>query len=175
MYDEMLEPLFSTEWGKRSGLGLLILMAFIFLYIFVQQLINWHADVVILRHSVTQKTTPSSGEDIVQQIAQIPQQHLFGNFQAIDTSAELPLTGLQLRLLGVIKAIPDEFSKVIISEANQPGKVYGIGESLPDGVTVYAIVADGVILENGGRLEKLPFLRQPLQFQGMPKPLLEKP
>ena len=89
-------------------------------------------------------------------------------------SAILPVTSLQIRLIGVIKSTPDTFSRVIISESNQPGKIYSVGDSLPSsGVKIYAITAEGVILDNSGRLEKLPLQRTPLMFQGMPKSLGE--
>lgn len=175
MLDELLAPLFQTEWGKRAGLSMIVLMGLLFLWTFVHIVITWHSDYVILRNSVTPTTqAPHAAEDVTKWVTQIPERHLFGNPLALDASA-LPITSLQLRLIGVIKSQPDSFSKVIISEANQPGKVYGIGDTLPAGVTVYAIGEDGVVLENGGRLEKLPLPRPPLLFNGMPKPLLEKP
>ena len=98
---------------------------------------------------------------------------MFGNAAKTDTSI-LPITSLQLRLIGIVHAVPENKSSVMISEANQIGKVYLVGDTLPVGVKVDAITEDGVILENAGRLEKLPLQRMPISFQRMPDKLLRE-
>jgi type II secretory pathway component PulC len=103
-------------------------------------------------------------------ITKIPEQHLFGTAVKINTS-DLPITSLQLQLIGVIAAKPDNLSRIIISSAGGSGKVYKIGDAL-GAIRVNAITPSGVILENNGRLEKLPLQREMLSFQVTPKKLL---
>lgn len=167
MLNEIIAPLFTTEWGQRAGWAVLICAALLFTGTFFQTLYNWHDDVVIIKtHPHSAKTTLGD-EAVMQMIQQIPDQHLFGSNQA------LPITSLQIRLVGVIKAVPEALSHVIISEEGKPGKVYQVGDTLPSsGVKIHSITQDGVVLENDGHLEKLPLQRTPLQFQGEPKPLL---
>lgn len=171
MLDELAAPLFVTEWGRRTGLGCLIVFALLFLITLIQLFLTWISDFTIGKAETINKASIAITEITV---TDIPQLHLFGHRKSVDKSAVLPITSLQLRLVGVIKSVPEKFSLVIISESGQPGKVYRIGEMLPAGVSVYSISDDGVILDNGGHLEKLPLQRSPLLFQGMPKALLNE-
>lgn len=169
---EFIAPLFAAPWSRRVGKGVVGVMAILLLFTSIHVLYSWYAAVTIQFHKTATVTTKPMADEVTQAIAALPERHLFGNNQAVVTEG-LPMTSLQLRLLGVIKTDPLKFSKVIISEANQPGKVYSKGDSLVSGVTVYEITDDGVVLENGGHFEKLPLLRTPLTFQGAPKPMLE--
>ncbi len=170
MIDELLSPLFTTTWGRRAGWGVLIIMVVLIFIAFIQALFTWYGDIALMQsHSNQNKNTAQENDQLAKQIAQIPEWHLFGKQ---GESTILPVTSLQIHLVGVIKATPEQFSRVIISESNQPGKIYGIGDTLPSsGVKIYAITSEGVVLDNGGRLEKLPLQRTPLIFQGMPKSL----
>lgn len=172
MVEDIIAPLFTTRWGQRCGRGAVLVLSLFLIYLLITTLITWRADFLIL-HGQQPITQTAAKDDMTKWIASIPQQHIFGAPGQMEQQKVLPVTSLQLRLMGVIKADPEKFSRVIISEGGKPGKVYGIGDTLPaSGVRINAITPDGVILENGGRLEKLPLARQPLQFQGMPKPLL---
>lgn len=168
---ETLEPLFATEWGRRASWGALGLFALLLVITVIQMLSSWYDDVVITRQT-SATSHQSSVDNVSQMIAAIPDEHLFGRIGANDQS--LPITSLQLHLVGIIKSEPESLSRVIISESGQPGKLYSVGDSLPSGIIVNAIKQDGVVLENGGRLEKLPLQRPPLQFQGMPQPLVNQ-
>lgn len=174
MFDEIINPLVSTAWGRRLSLAALIGLAVLLLVTIAYTIYSWHSDVVLVRSqgklSTPQQNTNPQKTDLV---AQLPNYHLFGNAFKVEQSAVLPITSLQIRLIGIVHAAPQNLSRVIISEAGQPGKVFQVGDSIV-GVKVNAIVRDGVILENGGRLEKLPLQRQELSFQGMPKRLLRE-
>jgi hypothetical protein len=170
-FGDMFEPLFATEWGRRASWGALGLFALLLLIVIIQTLGTWYDDVRISRMSM--HSSRAVTDNMSQWIMQIPDEHLFGKLGVTDQGA-IPITSLQLRLVGVIKSDPENFSRVIISESGQLPKVYGIGDSLPSGISINAITADGVILENGGHLEKLPLQRPPLVFQGMPQPLLDQ-
>ncbi len=171
---DILTQLFTTELGRRLGLGLCIVTGLLLLVTVVDTFSTWQDDFILTRKARVKAA--GHGEitnDINKLIASIPAQHLFGQHPKA-RSEILPITSLQLRLLGVIKANPESRSSVIISERGGPGKVYQIGDSLPSGVRVYAITPDGVILDNSGQLEKLLLERSKLSFQGMPKSMNEQ-
>lgn len=166
MFNTWLMQLSINEWGKRFSVVMLFLMSFWLLVLCVETVSQWHADDLLIQ----QKTVaPVSSTTLLSTIEQIPERHLFGKLGA--TEGYLPITSLQLRLVGVILASPEQFSKVIISEQGGPGKMYQLGDSLPCGATVETITDDGVVLGNGGHLEKLPLHRARLQFQGQPTSL----
>ena len=173
MIDEILSPLLTTQWGRRAGLSLLIVMTIMTLFMVIQTIITWHSD-IRLTQSHPNPRPINTNDRLASLIAQMSEWHLYGKYGVVEQSAILPVTSLQIRLIGVIKSTPEKFSRVIISESNHSGKIYKIGDKLPSsGVTIYAITPEGVILDNSGRLEKLPLQRTPLLFQGMPKSLGE--
>lgn len=172
MFDELLAPLFTTAWGRRAGLGLSIIMCLLLGAAVLQGFYaGWQDATLSRRAAVSTHHAAATTNQLALLIADIPTWHLFGNAAAMDNS-DLPITSLQLHLIGVDKTAPEKFSHVIISEAGQPGKVYQVGDHISSDVIVYAITIDGVILENNGHLEKLPLQRATLEFQGKPKPLL---
>jgi len=164
--EDLISPLLVSEWGRRASWGALSLFALLLGVSLYQMVATWHDDLVMIDDS---PAVHAISDNTLQAINAIPQQHLFGQ---PGTTDGLPITSLQLRLVGVIKSDHENLSRVIISEAGQPGKVYGIGDSLPSGIVINAITDDGVVLENGGHFEKLPLPRTALAFQGMPKALL---
>jgi type II secretory pathway component PulC len=170
MAEEFLAPLFFTHRGRQAGWAMLALTGLLLLYTVVSQVAAWHADYVITQNaSVASAAAPDGGSTEAKLIAELPEEHLFG--QANEDTDFLPITSLQLHLTGIIKDSEDNASKVIISEAGQPGKIYSIGDALTEGIKIYSINEDGAVLEHGGRLEKLPLARTRLQFQEKPKAL----
>ena len=170
MLDELISPLLTAPWSRRAGLSVFVLMVFLTFITLIHLIFTWHRDFK-LAHTVSLRYSNASSSQLAQLISQIPEWHLFGKYGAAE-SVILPVTSLQIHLVGVIKATPEKFSRALISESNQPAKVYQVGDTLPaSGVKIYAITAAGVVLNNSGRLEKLPLQRTPLLFQGMPKPL----
>ncbi|HSW92856.1 MAG TPA: type II secretion system protein N [Gammaproteobacteria bacterium] len=175
MIDELLSPLFTTEWGRRAGMLLSIVMSLLVFITFIHAVYTLVGDIRLTHiHSRSSDHSLEANEKLNQLIATLPERHLFGQVGVLAQSAILPVTSLQIRLVGVIKSTPETFSRVIISEENRPGQIYRTGDTLPSsGVRIYAITPEGVVLDNGGRLEKLPLARPPLLFQGMPKSLGE--
>lgn len=174
MFEEMLTPLFATTWGRRISLMVLICLSLLVIITLIKIPFVWHNDVVLVNGQGVKTTSiqidTGSKVDLV---AQIPSWHLFGNAVKTEQTTALPITSLQLRLIGIVQSIPENYSRVMISEAGQPGKLLKIGDSFSN-VKVNAITRDGVILENGGQLEKLPLQRRELEFQGMPKKLMRE-
>ncbi len=169
MLEEIIAPLLSTEWGRRSGLAAIAVFSLFLVVTLIEIPFTWHSDYKSTQAPVTKAAQPVADQTIAL-IKQLPDQHLFGE-SAIKT-ANLPITSLQLHLIGVVEANPESASSVIISAAGQPGKVYRTGDNLASDVRIKTITRDGVILENDGHMEKLPLSRPPLTFQGMPKSML---
>jgi len=170
-FEDIFSPLLANEWGRRVGWAMMIVMGLLSLFTLVSMPFYWYSDVQLTHARPSVLTSQSTFDQVAILSKKIPDRHLFGMGAGQQTST-MPITSLQLRLVGVIKATPESESRVIISESNQPGKAYQVGDELSSGVKVYAITPDGVILRNGERLEKLPLQRSALIFQGMPKKLL---
>lgn len=171
MLDEIIAPLFTTEWGRRLGWIMMIGMLLLLVFTIFDTVVLWHADYSLTRMQKKSAPLNLSASEVTKLISQIPERHIFGKQSVVD--ATLPITSLQLHLVGVIKADSEKLSRVIISEGSQLAKVYQVGDSLTPDVKVNAITQEGVILDNGGRLEKLPLQRTPLLFRGSPKSLLQ--
>lgn len=138
-------------------LGLLLAVTLIYV------LTTWVQDWQLAHQTVASTVKLDSGTN-AQLIANIPNQHLFG----LSATGDMPITNLELRVTGIAReadAQSENISKAYISIAGGPSKIYQVGDSLPDGVKINDITPDTVILENAGKLEKLPLPREKLQFK----------
>ncbi|HET9679315.1 MAG TPA: type II secretion system protein GspC [Gammaproteobacteria bacterium] len=101
-----------------------------------------------------QATSGNSANDLNQLIGL----HLFGipnAPQQTDVSTiNAPETRLNLVLRGVIAAEVAELSRAIIASGNEE-KLYMVGENVPGGATIHAILPEKVILRRAGQLETL--------------------
>lgn len=167
-FEELLTPFYTTVWGRYLSFVMLISFGFLVVVSLVKIPFNWHHDLSIAREKTTVVAATFSSEKAIDLASEVPGLHLFG--APAEPDAVLPITSLQLKLVGVVHSAGDKLSRVIISEAGQPGKLYRTGDSF-SGVKVNAITPDGVILENGGQLEKLPLQRHELKFRGQPPKL----
>lgn len=118
---------------------------------------QWHHDWAIAHQEAI--TVSSSINKDAELISSLPDAHLFGRSLS---GGSVPITNLQLRVTGIVKGNP---SKATISIAGEPSQIFQVGDDLPDGVKIYEIMPDAVILENEGKLERLPLPREPLQFK----------
>lgn len=152
----------NRQLNQRYLLAFALAMSILVLFTFCYDFSSWYFDWKLAH------TTPAVkvrlDDNTAREIAAIPNQHLFG----LSASGEMPVTNLQLRVTGIAieaNALGENVSKAYISIAGAASKIYQVGDSLPDGVKINDIKPDTVILENGGRLEKLPLPREPLQFK----------
>ena len=125
---------------------------------------QWHSDWQIAHQPLAVQEDQSDREAEIL-VASLPDTHLFGKSL---TAGNVPISNLQFRVTGIAKVdhpTGKNVSKVYISVAGQPSKIYEIGDTLPYGVKVYDITDDTVILENDGHLEKLPLPRSSLEFK----------
>jgi type II secretory pathway component PulC len=140
-----------------AALGLFVAATFIYV------ISAWYLDWQLAHQKITPdlKLNNDSGARL---IATIPSQHLFG----LSTTGDMPITNLQLRVTGIARetdAHNENISKAYISISGGPSKIFQVGDNLPDGVKIYEITPDTVILENAGQLEKLPLPREKLTFK----------
>lgn len=146
-------------------MGISIALAVLVVFTSVYALWQWRNDWVIAHQAITASPTVSTSDDTATLIASLPHAHLFGQSLEGDN---MPISNLQLHVTGIVKVQNEqqnEVSKAYISISGQPSKIYQVGDSLPDGVKVYDIAPDAIVLQNDGRLEKLPLAREKLQFK----------
>src|SRR5579871_1472021 len=102
MFDEIIAPLFTTEWGRRAGWAAMICMSLLLFWTLIATLYTWRSDFVLTHGQLAVASQLNSGDELGKLIDQIPSQHIFGQSGA--KGPALPVTSLQLRLVGVIKA-----------------------------------------------------------------------
>lgn len=106
-----------------------------------------------------QNQVSSQQSELQRKIQQIPQSHLFGNYESEAIEApvqtDAPETRLNLMLKGLLAATPMQKASAIIALGKGGNEdIYGIGDRVSS-ATVKEIYADRVILENNGRFETL--------------------
>lgn len=139
-----------------GGLAILITITF------VVCVLQWREDWRITHQPITPNA--QSGDKTLSMIAAIPSHHIFGK----SAGGKIPISSLELHVTGIVKVENEdgkEVSKAYISQAGQPAKIYQVGDKVTNGVKIYSINADTIILDNGGELEKLPLPREPLVFK----------
>ena len=85
---------------------------------------------------------------------------LAGHWQAPAEQGGIPLTRLPLQYLGGLKAEPLSAS-VVVLRFGQQVRTLGRGQRLAPGIVLQAIDADGLIFDNQGRRERLPWPPRP--------------
>ncbi len=155
---------------QQHRLAVLVLSLAVTSLFFGYTLITWYGDWQLSHAPLPAYPLPKQANKAAL-IDDLPEQHLFG--QGLTPMGEMPISNLQLRVMGISKGMGENSatSKALIAIAGGSSKVYRIGDALPDGVKIYAIAADAVVLENEGRLEKLPLPRAALVFK--PRQTLE--
>lgn len=150
------------HWGLGLGLGLCLVTTLFF------GLHTLASDWSLIHQTSTLAITPPQSNAALE--ADIANCHLFG--QNLTADGELPVTNLDCRVTSISKVFNEkgnDVSSAIIAIAGTTDKRYQVGDALPDGVKIVSIEANAVILENDGRLEKLPLPRTQLNFQPAPR------
>jgi general secretion pathway protein C len=95
-------------------------------------------------------------------IAAITNSHLFGvaPAPAAGNGANAPQTSMPLVLTGVIAANDPRDGLAILGPSVAATKVYAVGDNIPGGARLHAVLTDHVLLERDGRLESLALPRQ---------------
>jgi general secretion pathway protein C len=106
-------------------------------------------------------------------IAAITNTHLFGvaPTAAGAGDANAPQTRMPLVLTGVIAANDPRGGLAILGPSVSATQVYAVGDNIPGGARLHAVLADHVLLERDGRIEALALPRQ-LSGPSAPPPSL---
>ncbi len=94
-------------------------------------------------------------------VAAITSTHLFGAAPlATGNGANAPQTSMPLVLTGVIAANNPNDGLAILGPSATATKVYAVGDDIPGGARLHAVLSDHVLLDRDGRLEALALPRQ---------------
>ncbi len=165
---DLIRPYLNTPWGQRALYGAMGLFGLLLLLTVVDTL-SWVVDIFKSDEIVATAPTASTG-DPMGRIREIPRAHIFGEFNKPGL-AGVPQTTLDLKLQGLFVGPTQEQSRVLIAGSDGKGKLYAVGDKLPNGVLVKEILVDGVMLEVEGELEKLMLPTKKLNFGRPPNPL----
>ncbi|MBV6288389.1 pilus assembly protein PilZ [Pseudomonas aegrilactucae] len=83
-----------------------------------------------------------------------------GHWQAPPASGALPLTGLPVQYLGGLKAVPAS-ATVVVLRYGQAVRTFARGQRLAPGIVLQDIDEEGLIFDNQGRRERLPWPPRP--------------
>jgi len=165
----MLEALYDNWMNdptKRKWLlsYLPLLLAIVLIPILAWQLANlyWFFKTpVTTAPIVTESNTPTETISVRQyDVGAIKNANLFGRFQAVQETVVAPIqedepeTALNLTLNGTLVSTNENDSLAIITKDNDE-KVYRINDELQSNITVAAIRAEQVVINNRGRNEAL--------------------
>lgn len=104
-------------------------------------------------------------------VAEIPTWNLMGaSIVKPANNEEVPKSTLHLTVVGILHASDPQYSQVIIA-SDSNAQVYSVGEEIDNGVKVYEILANSVIISRDGKLEKIELPKQLLQFAPPPSGL----
>lgn len=163
MLDEIFSPLWSTEWGRRSSWVLLGILSITLMIILISVPFTWYTDAHLIKRVPSSSMSVVSAKKIAVPLTSLSTAHLFGQ-----APADLPITSFDLRLLGIMQAVPERLSSALISVQGAPAKSYRVGDQLPGGLILAKITIDNVILNHAGEFEKLPLTRQLPQWKRAP-------
>ena len=85
--------------------------------------------------------------------------NLFGQ-AAAPQGADAPLTSMALVLSGVIADLDEKRGFAILGPSAAAMKVYSVGDTLPGGARLHAVLPDRVLLDRSGSIESLPLPRR---------------
>ena len=100
-------------------------------------------------------------------------QPFFGQYipRAID-DAGVKESMLNVKIVGVLFAVPETASEVILKIEGRAEETFRVGDSIPGEAVIKRITAQGVLLERKGVLESLTLPKNELIFETQAKPLL---
>lgn len=100
-------------------------------------------------------------------------QYFFGEYipKAID-DAGVKESMLNVKVVGVLFAIPESDSQVILKIETGREQTFGIGDTVPGGAVIKRITNQGVLVERKGAIESLTLPKNELIFEAQAKPLV---
>lgn len=155
-YFEIVKQYAFSPQGKYIAYGLQILCV---LFIFINILSFFHETQM---NSNTPVVNLSSTHPHLN-LTQLPRYHLLGEYTIIDPNA-LPVTALDLKLIGTFVTEPQLQSSAIISSASGGQKLYRQGDIIFGNIKIKKILNDRIILEHQDQLELLLLPQSTLEF-----------
>ncbi|HLB58322.1 MAG TPA: hypothetical protein VJL60_05860, partial [Gammaproteobacteria bacterium] len=104
LLEELISPLLSTDWGRRVGIGALMGAGVLTLAILIKMPFSWYQDIVLIHGQSNTSAAKLLSYSTTTLIKNIPERHLFGSHEVVESAGSIPITSLQLHLVGVIKA-----------------------------------------------------------------------
>lgn len=97
---------------------------------------------------------------------------IFGDYvpHSLDAAGVREST-LNLKVVGVLFAANEDDSQVILQKPNGQEQFFHVGDQLPGGGVIKRITAEGVLVLHEGKLERLNFPIDELQFEVPLKPI----
>ncbi len=141
-------------------LGLLVLWAAWMIYSSVNLYFDVSAPPPASKETITVNAPRQNLSQALQQV------HVFG---AVATS-DIPSADFGMKLQAVFINPPPANSRALIVLTGQAAQSFAVGDTLPNGARVYQILPDSVVLMQNGKLVKLTFALQGLDFNSMSKP-----
>ena len=156
--------LFSGVWGKRLVIGVIVLLCLLIALVVYQIILQ-----LFFAKSTNLAQRQQQGQQEVQvadvPLSKLPEWHLMGRAPQQQTNGKnVPKTTLRFTLQGISKANQAEFSQAIIAKSGAKGQVYAVGDNVDSGIRVHEILADSVVLDRNGVLEKLELPKKELEF-----------
>lgn len=100
------------------------------------------------------------------------QSELFGKYLPESASVNrVKRSLLNVKVVGIMLAVPERFSQVIITTPSGRDKVLNVGDEIEDGVKVVKILKQKVLIERDGQIESLSIDRKSLKFEPSTTPL----
>lgn len=149
------------EYAVNSARIMSAILAILILLLFYDWMTAFHVN--------TSANSDFPTRTAIRPIADIDTWHLFGtHFSQTLNADDLPITAMNIQLVGLMLATPARYSQVLIAIPGEAEKIYTVGDSIPGGAKIDRITADGVILRRGGKLESLRLPIHRLAFASQP-------
>lgn len=159
------EIMLNIQLSQRMMMGICLGIAMLVIATLGFSIWHWVDDWTLTRQNTAALPIIAKVDQANEVISGIPGYHIFGK-----PINQMPITNLQMSVTGIVKVATQSglTSKAYLSIDGAPGKIYKLGDVLPNGVKIYSISDDAVILENDGEFEKLPLPREKLKFKSKP-------
>jgi general secretion pathway protein C len=136
--------------APRWLFGLLVVLLFARLAILVAQL----AGPPVPDIDIETPAAPPPVRNVVD-VPSIQRANLFGQSPQLATPDNAPVTSMALHLGGVFPYADEKRGFAIVGTSSADGKFYKVGDMLPGGAQLHAVLGDRVLLDRNGTIEAL--------------------
>ncbi|MEI6094547.1 MAG: type II secretion system protein N [Gammaproteobacteria bacterium] len=152
-----------------------VMMAVLLSYELLSGAVRYYRINVELKEFYLHSTQPKSTgkkQSLIEKTLNIP---IFGEYipKAL-VDLDVKPSGLDLILVGIVFSPDSKKSMAIISVPGNQSQTFSTGDLIPGGAKIKQITPDGVVLKREGELESLSLPKNELNFEPLPKPLMQK-